>query len=283
MTQTRSGPALREWWRSVGKLALQAIEPGRQAVEAAKEADRLAAANRTIDGVAHDFNNLLTVITAITEHLADMAEEGSEQQQLARDGMMAAGRGAELVHRLLASSRKAGRTPQTLDCNEVVDEIAALMRYALAPNIQLTRAETGAPLTCLADRTDLISALMNLCANAGDAMADGGHLSLTAEFALLSTRAAEPLGLEPGRYVIFDVADTGTGMAPDVLAKATEAFFTTKGAAGTGLGLAESAQFARESGGALSIRSRQGQGTTVSLYLPGVGATPQVLRLKAQS
>jgi signal transduction histidine kinase len=114
-------------------------------------------------------------------------------------------------------------------------------------------------------------------------MGDGGRLSLTAEFALLSARAAEPLGLEAGRYVIFDVADTGSGMTPEVLAKATEAFFTTKGAAGTGLGLAESAQFARESGGALSIRSRQGRWTTVSLYLPGVGATPKVCRLKARS
>lgn len=267
----------------MGKSAFQETDPASQAADAAQRADQLEAMGRATGGVAHDFNNLLTVIMGITEHLATTLDEGSEQQQLARDGMLAAERGVQLVGRLLSASRRASRTPETIDCNGLVDEVATLVRHTLPGNVQLMPVETWRPLTCTADRTDLVAALLNFCANAHHAMPNGGRLSLAAEYAVLNERAAEPLGLSAGRYVVFEVCDTGTGMSPEVLGRATEAFFTTKGAAGTGLGLAESEAFARETGGALSINSRPGEGTMVSLYMPAAGAAPKVCRLEARS
>ncbi len=271
---------MRGWGLVMGGSAFQESNRAVEA-EAAERADRLEAMGRKTGGVAHDFNNLLTVIIGITDHLAHTLEDGSEQQQLARDGLKAAKRGAELTRRLMADSRRAGRLPETLEANDIVDEVADLMRHALPARIQFMPVETTRPLYCVADRVDLLSALMNFCANARDAMPDGGRLSLAAECAMLSDRAAGALGLEGGRYVIFEVCDTGCGMPAEVLKRATERFFTTKGPEGTGLGLAEAAEFARDSGGTLAICSREGEGTCVSLYLPGAGPAPKLCRLEA--
>jgi len=117
---------------------------------------------------------------------------------------------------------------------------------------------------------------MNLCMNARDAMPLGGKLSLEVDSGLLSSGAAKHLDLRPGPYVIFTMRDNGVGMSPATLRQAIEPFFTTKGKTGTGLGLATSHAFARESGGHLAISSRQGRGTSAALYLPRVRAPGSV-------
>jgi signal transduction histidine kinase len=232
------------------------------------QSQRLEAMGRLTGGVAHDFNNLLTVIMGITESLAADLDAGSEHQKLAITGLRAAERGANLVRRLLASSRDDARNPTMIDCGEKAWVIAELVRHTIRDDVELTVSRPAYPLSCIADRTDLTSALLNLCMNARDAMPLGGELSLDVDSVLLSVKAAQPFGLQPGPYVVFTVRDNGVGMSPATLRQATEPFFTTKGEAGTGLGLATSHAFARESGGHLAISSREGRGTSVALYLP---------------
>lgn len=235
---------------------------------AAVQSQRLEALGLLTGGAVHDFNNLLTVIMGITECLAADLDEGSEHQKLAIIALRAAERGADLVHRLLTPSRDDARNPTTIDCGAKVVTIAELVRHTIRGDVELTVSAPAYRLCCIADRMDLTSALLNFCMNARDALPLGGELSLEVDSVLLSTRTAEPLNLPPGPYVVFMVRDNGIGMSPATLRRATEPFFTTKGEAGTGLGLATSHAFARESGGRLAIASREGRGTSVALYLP---------------
>jgi len=233
---------------------------------------RLEAMGRPTGGAIHDFNNLLTVIMGVTETLAADLEEGSEHQKLAITALRAAERGADLVHRLLATSTDDARNPTTIDCGAKVVTIAELVRHTIRGDVELTVSAPAYRLCCVVDRMDLTSALLNFCMNARDALPLGGELSLDVDSVLLSTRTAEPLDLPPGPYVVFMVRDNGIGMSPATLRRATEPFFTTRVEGGSGLGLATSHAFARESGGRLAISSREGRGTSVALYLPRVRA-----------
>lgn len=236
--------------------------------DVASQSRRLEAMGRLTGGLAHDFNNLLTVIMGVTEALSESLDEGSDQQQLAIAGLRAAERGADLVRRLLADTREDARKPQTIDANAMIGEVASLMRHAVGRNVTVEATQRAYSVLCVADHTDLTSALMNLCSNARDAMPSGGTLAIETDRVVLSDTASQALDLRPGTYVTFTVRDTGAGMSPETLKRATEPFFTTKGVAGTGLGLATSYAFARESGGHLAISSLEGEGTTITLYLP---------------
>lgn len=238
-------------------LALAMPEPGE-----AQSLQRLAGV------LAHDFNNLLTVVMSATEQLSGGLAEGSEQRELAMVGLQAAERSAQMLARLVALSEQRASAVAPLLAADVLRSTSRYVRHVAPACVEVTTEFTAGDATVVADRLALENALLNLCINAGDAMPGGGRLRLTAERRALLPGEAERLRVAPGGYVCFAVADTGQGMAPHVLAQAVQPYFTTKGDRGTGLGLSSAKDFAQASSGALSLASRVGEGTTVSLFLP---------------
>ncbi len=234
----------------------------------AHEADRrLATMHRQAGALVHDFNNLLTVILNASEALAGHTAEGSAARELAGVSQAAAEQGAVLVRRLMDISEDRQTAP--VDCAEAVTSTARRARLAAPRNITVEVRLTDAPLLSAIDRTDLESALLNLCVNASHAMPDGGTIMLTAQRWTLGDTEAATLALLPGRYIVVSVGDTGLGMSKEVLARAQEPFFTTRcGRGGTGLGLATVRDVVEAAGGRFALTSREGRGTTGRLYLP---------------
>jgi len=262
-----------------GRLAARApAKPGRRAVfrpvrrteaRGALADQRLEALHRQSGVLAHDFNNLLNVILAANEALAAQLPENSDGWELARISQEAAEKGAELLARLVDLSRPGEPEPEALDAAEVAVTTARLAQVSTPTGVTVVAQAMSEPLACRADGGDLGSALLNLCVNAGHAMPAGGAVQVAAAPADLSCEAAAALGLDEGRYVAFSVTDPGVGMSPEVLARATDPYFTTRaGRGGTGLGLAGVRAFAERSGGALQLVSQQGRGTTATVYLP---------------
>ena len=188
--------------------------------------------------------------------------------------MGSANRAATLIHRLLAFSRRQTLDPKPTALNGLVGGMADLFRHTVGPGIQVETSLADEPWPTLCDPHQLESALLNLVINSRDAMPDGGHLLIeTTNTVLLDRRGAPrdwpPQDVPPGEYVALSVVDSGTGMTPDVIARAFDPFFTTKPLGqGTGLGLSMIYGFVRQSGGHVRLRSEKGQGTTVAIYLP---------------
>ena len=235
------------------------------------QADRLAALHRMSGALTHDFNNLLGVILSANERLAEELPEGSDEQKLALIGLEAAERGAELLRRALSLTQAEAAETEPTDCADALSTLRNLARQAIAPGVRLSVPAPALPLFCGGDRTGLEMALLNLCLNASQAMADEGDIFVRVSPVTLSVAAARRLGLARGAYAAFRVRDTGQGMSPQTLSRATDPLFTTK-AAGTGLGLSSVTDFARSAGGALALQSCEGEGTTATLYLPLVQA-----------
>jgi signal transduction histidine kinase len=233
----------------------------------ASAAERLDALHRASGALTHDFNNLLGVILSASERLAGELTAGGEQQKLALLALEAAERGAELLRRTLSLGHADAIAAEPVDCAASLATVRRMARQAIPTSVRLRATPPAAPLACQADRTGLEMALLNLCLNAGQATPAGGALFLTVRATRLSGSDARRLGLSPGDYVGFTVRDTGAGMSPETLARATEPLFTTK-AKGTGLGLSSVRDFATACGGALCLWSREGVGTSATLYAP---------------
>jgi PAS domain S-box-containing protein len=240
------------------------------AEEKLRQAQKLEAIGRLTGGIAHDFNNLLTVVIGSNETLVDALDDHPELKAVANLGLDAAERGAELVSRLLASARSQPLAPQAVDCSKFLGGLLPILRRTISSAIEIDVEAPDEDLRCMADLTQLTSAMLNLCINARDAMPGGGRLTLSA------VRRA-PAGDDPA-FVVLSVADTGEGMSPQTLARALEPFFTTKPEGqGSGLGLSMVHGFAGQSGGRLEIDSDLGRGTRISLFLP------RTCRLEAQA
>lgn len=241
---------------------------GRKHLEASvRQLQRMEAVGQLTAGVAHDFNNLLQAIMGALDLLAENATLDSEALECVAMADAAAERGATLVHRLLAFSRKQALDPVLLRAEDVFADLATLLASTLGARIRLETAIAPGTWSVHADAGQLENCLFNLAINARDAMPVGGRLRLGADN--VSGAAALAAGLPAGDYVRFTVSDTGGGMTPETLARAQEPFFTTKPIGkGTGLGLSMVSGFARQSGGDVRIDSAVGQGTTVSLWLP---------------
>jgi signal transduction histidine kinase len=238
------------------------------------QARRLETMGLLAGGLAHDFNNLLTIILSANETLVDRLEREPSSQALARVSLQAAERGSDLVRRLLAFSRQPITDAAPVDAGQAMSAMAPLFKCTIRDGISVKTTVPDAAVLCRADRAELDSALLNLCVNARDALPDGGAIDLEVAQVRLDQRAAEPLSLLPGCYAAFRVKDNGIGMSPNVLRRAREPLFTTKGERGTGFGLSSVSEFAAQSGGALAIESTQGRGTLVTLYLPAEEAAP---------
>jgi PAS domain S-box-containing protein len=246
------------------------------AEEALRQSQKMEAVGQLTGGIAHDFNNLLAGISGSLE----MAEARIRQGRLealprylnAAKG--AARRAAALTQRLLAFSRRQTLDPRPVNVNNLVSEMAELIRRTVGPSVEMEVIGAHEVWLTLVDSNQLENALLNLCINARDAMPDGGRLTIETGNQVLDERAARERDLPPGQYVSLYVTDTGTGMTPDVIARAFDPFFTTKPIGeGTGLGLSMIYGFALQSGGQVRIQSEPGRGTTMCLYLPRFAGT----------
>jgi signal transduction histidine kinase/CheY-like chemotaxis protein len=225
-------------------------------------------------GIAHDFNNLLTVVMGNLDMAEQLPEATHRQRRFLTAAQHAAERGARLTAQLLAFGRRQMLLPQRLNINGLLDAFAPLLRRALDETMALSLQPAEALWPATADPAQLEAALLNLALNARDAMPQGGRLSIAT---CNHTRPdGEDIGDEEwraGDYVAIVVADTGTGMAPEVMEHVFEPFFTTKEPGkGSGLGLSQVYGFAKQMGGHVTVASAPGQGTTITLFLPR--ATP---------
>jgi signal transduction histidine kinase len=240
----------------------------RQTEERLRQAQTMAALGRLTAGVAHDFNNLLAAITGNAEILHSLlAEQPAHGRRLAMI-LQTASRGADLVRRLLAFSRRQELAPVLVDLNQVVRGMGDLLRATLGRGTRVETRLDDKLWPALIDPVQIEHVILNLAINARDAMPDGGTLTIaTANTALAGHDAGADL--PAGDYVAVTVRDTGTGMTEDVKRNAFEPFFTTKPPGqGSGLGLSQVYGVAHQSGGGVRISSEVGRGTTVSVFFP---------------
>ena len=250
----------------------------RQAAEAQlRHSQRMDAVGQLTGGVAHDFNNLLTAVMGnleLIERATGSLPEGdrirAKVARLTGTALKAVQRGAALTRSLLAFARRQPLQVVALDVNPLLADFAGLVRQAVGAPVAVTFAPAPDLPPCRTDPAQLEVAVLNLAINARDAMPEGGRLDIATGTAALDVAAlAGNPEAQPGAFVTVTVADTGTGMAPDVAAKAFEPFFTTKPIGqGTGLGLSQVFGFTRQLGGHVTIRSAPEQGTVVTMFLP---------------
>ncbi|MDR6934943.1 ATP-binding protein [Luteibacter sp. 3190] len=253
-----------------------------QAREALFQSQKLEAVGQLTGGVAHDFNNLLMAIHGNLELLTHRDDLPARAQTLVGNALNGVRRGVALVQRMLAFARRQQLHLAPVSIPDLVYGMSDLMRTSLGPAIVV---EASFPLSLppvLADSNQLELCLLNLGVNARDAMPDGGKLVISARPETLSEDTV--LGLPAGGYVRLSVADDGTGMDEATLARATEPFFTTKGAGkGTGLGLSMVHGIVQQCGGAMRLKSSQPGGTTIDIWLPVAGATAAAMSQGSQA
>ena len=246
----------------------------RQAEDALRQAQKMEAVGQLTGGVAHDFNNLLLVIMGNLELLGRAVAADQRLSRLVATAHKGAARGAQLTGQLLAFARRQTLRPERRLINEMIGEFDVLATRMLGEAVTVAFALDATAGACEVDPAQFGSALLNLVVNARDAMPDSGTLTVSSRGVTLDARAAaRHADAHAGRYVAVEVADTGAGMPPEVLQRATEPFFTTKEAGrGTGLGLSQVYGFVRQSGGFLTIDSVPGVGTRIGIHLPEVAA-----------
>ena len=244
----------------------------REREEQLRQAQKMEAIGQLTGGIAHDFNNLLTGILGSLELMQTRMRQGrtGDLERFASAASTSAHRAAALTQRLLAFSRRQPLDPRPVDANRLVTSMEDLLRRTIGESIVLEMVTAGGLWTTECDPHQLESAILNLAINARDAMRQGGRLTIeTCNAHLDDTYVAKTREVRPGQYVCICVTDTGSGMTPEVIARAFDPFFTTKPIGqGTGLGLSMIYGFARQSDGYAKIYSEVGQGTTFKLYLP---------------
>ncbi|MBS7539161.1 PAS domain-containing hybrid sensor histidine kinase/response regulator [Ancylobacter lacus] len=244
----------------------------RRTEAALRQAQKMEAVGQLTGGIAHDFNNMMTGVIGAIDIMKRRIAAGrlDDLDHFMTAASSSAQRATALTQRLLAFSRRQSLDSRPVDINALVGSLEDLLRRTIGESVRLDTRLDPALCWATADANQLESAILNLAINARDAMPGGGQLTVTTRqqsFTALDVLATHEL--KPGRYIVIAVADTGSGMAPEVLNKVFEPFFTTKPVGqGTGLGLSMVYGFARQSNGHVEIRSVPGQGTTVELYLP---------------
>jgi PAS domain S-box-containing protein len=249
------------------------------AEESLRQAQKMEAVGQLTGGIAHDFNNMLQGVAGSLELMQRRIAQGRAEEagRFVEAASKSVERAAALTHRLLAFARRQALQPIAVEADALVESLAELIRRAIGLQIDLDLQLCNGAWPVLCDPNQLESALLNLAINARDAMPAGGRLTIhTAERRLTAADLTNEDG-QPGDYVEIAVSDSGTGMAPNVLARAFEPFFTTKPIGqGTGLGLSQLYGFMRQSNGVVRLESSLGQGTTVRLYLPRSLNLPQL-------
>jgi PAS domain S-box-containing protein len=258
------------------EIIAEDITDRRQLEEQFRQAQKMEAVGRLAGGVAHDFNNLLMVINGYTEVLLEELTSDNAMYQKVQSIQQAADRAATLTRQLLAFSRKQLLELKVVDVNSVIGDMERLLRPLIGENIGLvTRLSPDAGRT-RADAGQLEQVIMNLVVNAKDAMPDGGKITVQSSEVTVRQNFREHRFIQPGRYVVLSVSDTGHGMDKETQSRIFEPFFTTKEKGkGTGLGLSTVYGIVKQSGGYVFPQSEPGSGTTFYIYLPRVEDAPE--------
>jgi signal transduction histidine kinase len=247
-------------------LAWRERERGRKDLEQTRtmlaQAQKMETLGQLAGGIAHDFNNMLAVIRGGTQMLRRrLIAKDPEIARIVEHIDQGTDRAAGLTARLLAFSRRRPVIPEMIDVNAIIAGLADILRYTLGGDIEVETTLAPDLWPIFVDRNQLENAILNLAVNARDAMPDGGRLTIE----------TQNISVDGKKVVAIFVRDTGRGMTPEVLQRALEPFFTTKGEGrGTGLGLAQVQALARQSDGAVEIDSAPGAGTTVTLRFPAL-------------
>jgi two-component system, cell cycle sensor histidine kinase and response regulator CckA len=266
-------PLVDESGRVLGVASLAQDVTERVALEERlRQSQKMEAVGRLAGGVAHDFNNLLTVILGYSQILADGVPPGSRLAESTAQIKSAADRASGITRQLLAFSRKQVLSPRMVNLNEIVLNLDSLLRRLIGEDIEVLTVPAQDLGSVKADPGQIEQVIMNLALNARDAMPHGGKLTLeTSNAQLDNSYAREHQPVEPGRYVMLAVSDTGHGMTPETQARIFEPFYTTKDVGkGTGLGLSMVYGIIKQSGGYIWVYSELNRGTTLKIYLPRI-------------
>lgn len=259
-------------WREIADNLEREVRRREEAEEALRQGQKMEAIGQLTGGIAHDFNNLLAGISGNLELMRIRLNQGLVMDigRYIDAAESVLDKATALTRRLLAFSRRQPQSPMPTSVNERIATMQELIGRTVGPSVELS-VELGPDAGCtVCDQNELDSALLNLAINARDAMPKGGRLTVTTKNARISDEdEARALGVACGEYVTLSVADTGTGMSPEVVQRAFDPFFTTKPIGhGTGLGLSMVYGFVKQSGGGIKISSVVDVGTVVRIFLP---------------
>jgi signal transduction histidine kinase/CheY-like chemotaxis protein len=254
------------------QLRRQIIER-EQAQAALQQAQKMEVVGQMTGGLAHDFNNLLTAVLGNLELATRRTKDDGIRRYL--DGAtQAARRGSKLTSQLLAFARTQRLQMEATNLNTLITSIGDLLHRTIGATVRIETVLEKDLWTAMVDPSQIELIILNLAINARDAMPDGGRVIISTTNVRLED-CGQPAELMQGDYVGLSVSDTGTGMTEEVLKKAYEPFFTTKGVGrGTGLGLSQVYGIAKQSGGGVRIDTKLGKGTTVTVYLPRTERVP---------
>jgi PAS domain S-box-containing protein len=257
---------------AIGGIGADVTEQ-RELEQQLRQVQKMEAVGQLTGGIAHDFNNLLAVILGNAELLIEDLAGDPDRCRMATLVQTAAERAAELTRRLLAFSRQQDLEPTVVACGQLIDDLAGLLRRTLGEHIEVEFTMAPDLWPVRVDRGGLENCLVNLAVNARDAMATGGLIHISGRNLTVTEDMPAPISEMPaGGFVYLSVADNGCGMPPEVVGRAFDPFFTTKEVGkGTGLGLSMVYGFVKQSNGYVAIRSEDGSGTTVDMYLPRSG------------
>jgi signal transduction histidine kinase/ActR/RegA family two-component response regulator len=250
-------------------VVIQDITENVKLETALRESQKMESVGRLAGGVAHDFNNILTIINGYSAMtLRDLSEDDPLRNPLSE--ILRAGRqAAALTRQLLTFSRKQLVEPKVVSLNHLVNESREMLQRLLGEDIELVTTLSAASWPVMADPGQINQVLLNLAANARDAMPQGGRLAIKIENVMLDRAAAAQRGSRPGPFVLVSTSDNGMGIDPETREHIFEPFFTTKsGGKGTGLGLATVYGIVQQAGGSISVESAPGAGCTFEILLP---------------
>ena len=250
--------------------------------EVLRQAMKMEAVGQLTGGIAHDFNNLLAGISGSLDLITVRLAQGRthELQRYISSAVSSVKRASALTHRLLAFSRRQTLDPKPTNVGQLVIHMEELFAHTVGPHIKIETQTSSELWDTLCDQNQLENVVLNLVLNSRDAMPNGGSIVITAGNIALSehdsakgwntdTASVTRYGIGSGNYVVLSVSDNGTGMTPNVLARAFDPFFTTKPLGqGTGLGLSMTFGFVKQSGGHINLESEVGRGTKATIYLP---------------
>ncbi|WP_300973154.1 histidine kinase famiy protein [Sphingomonas sp. LHG3406-1] len=271
-----------------GKLAYQFasqldVTRRRNSEQAFRQAQKMESIGQLTAGLAHDFNNLLQVVNGNLELLSSSVD-GEKSKRYIDNARSAADRGAKLTRQLLAFARKTRLTPKPIDLSQLVSNFVDVIESSLGKQIELQLNLRRRLPRVMVDPEQLEMALLNILMNARDATLGSGVVTVTTR-AITLNGDAPSRHLSEGTYVALEVSDEGAGMSSDVIDRAIEPFFTTKGQGkGTGLGLAMASGFVQQSRGRLEIESEEGKGALIRMLFPITrDVAEEPLRLTAES
>ncbi len=253
--------------RKVLHVVWREISERKRLEEELRHAQKLEAVGKLAGGIAHDFNNILVAIMGYADILKEGVADKPALVEDAEEIIRASEKAANLTAQLLAFSRKQDLKPEVVDLEAVVGRLTGMIRRLIGEDVEMVMKTAGVPLPVKVDPGQLEQVILNVVANARDAMADGG--TLTIKTTRGSRMGSNGVDLPGGRYVSLKFTDTGAGMNSEVIAQAFEPFFTTKERGrGTGLGLSSVYGIVKQSGGDVRIVSHEGHGTTLEILLP---------------